>query len=89
MQLPKVRPLFRQARFSTPSTNSDVIYLAGADLESQSASLRFAIAAGKEFPLPISDLSLIYVYGTADDVLDVICEIQDGNTMNMHTKQEE
>lgn len=75
-QLPKVMPKFNEARFSTPAGNSAVVYLSYSPITAETVATRFEIAAGKDFPLKVSDLSLIYVHGTAADVLDVVCETE-------------
>jgi len=73
-QLPKLKPKYSQVRLSTPSTNSNPVYISGSPVDSESDTLRFAIAAGTRFPFKVSDLSQIWVSGSADDVLDVLCE---------------
>jgi len=73
-QLPSVKPKHAEVRFSTPATNSGVVYLADSPASVEAVGNRFSIAAGKEFPLKFSDLSLIYVNGTVADILDMICE---------------
>ena len=74
MRLPSVKPKYSQVRLSTPSTNATPVYISGSPVDSESDTLRFAIAAGTKFPFKVSDLSQIWVTGTADDVLDVLCE---------------
>ena len=74
MQLPAVKPRYSQVRFATPSTNSGAIYLSDTPVNSEATSLRFAVAAGTKFPLKLSDLNLLFAYGTAGDYLDMLCE---------------
>jgi len=74
-QLPSVEPLFNEVRFSTPSTNSNSIYLSDSPVNAVNSGLRFAVAKGKDFPLKLTNLSQLYAYGTSNDVLDVMCEI--------------
>lgn len=74
MQLPAVKPRYSQVRLSAPSTNSGAVYLSDTPVNSEATALRFAVAAGTKFPLKLSDLSLLYAYGTAGDYLDMLCE---------------
>lgn len=73
-QLPKVVSKFNEIRLSTPSGNAGVVYLADTPANAEAVSNRFAIAAGKEFPLKISDLSQLWADGTSGDYLDMITE---------------
>lgn len=77
-QLPKVMPRYEQVRLSTPSGNVGSVYLSGNPANSEAPSNRFAIPADARFPLRISDLSLLWAYGTASDVLDLLCETSEG-----------
>lgn len=77
MQLPTVKPKYEMS-FSTPSTNAGSVYLADSPVSAESVSFRYAIAAGKDFPLKVTNLSKLYAYGTATDVLDMICEVKEG-----------
>lgn len=74
MQLPSVKPKLGECRFSTPSGNASAVYLADSPASVEAVSNRFAIAAGKEFPFKISDLSQLYADGTSGDYLDMITE---------------
>lgn len=73
-QLPRVMPKYAEVRFSTPSGNAASVYLSDTPASVKTVSNRYEIAAGKEFPLKISDLSEIYADGTSADVLDMVCE---------------
>lgn len=85
-QLPRVRPK-HEVRLSTPSGNSDTIYLSDSPVNAGVTSARFAIPPNARFPLKVSDLSLLWVSGTAADALDLLCETQGDTNENIKTDQ--
>lgn len=74
MQLPHIEPKYLECRFSTPAGNSAAIYLSDSPVNAAAVSMRYEVAAGKQLKLKLSDLSLLYAQGTANDVLDMITE---------------
>jgi len=76
VRLPLGKPRF-ETRFWTPSTNAASVYLSSGSAESQNTSLRFEVAAGKLFPMKLSELSSLWLTGTVGDSLDVLTEIEE------------
>jgi len=78
VQLPSIRPRFNEARLSTPSSNSNAVHVANSPVNTETANVRFAIPAGSQFNLKVSDLSQLWIDGTASDALDLLTEINEG-----------
>ena len=73
-QLPEGKPVFRELRVSTPAGNSGDVYLADTPA-SISTGPRYAIAAGKEQVIKVSEVSSLYYGGTLNDILSIFAEV--------------
>lgn len=73
-QLPEGRPLSGQFRVSAPAANAGDIYVADSPA-SCSTGPRYSINAGQSQEIHISDLAMLYYFGTLNDTLAILAEV--------------
>ena len=73
-QLPEGKPKYRKVVFRTPVGNGGDIYLSASAVGAENAP-RFSLPAGANQRLDITELSSLYYYGTAGDILSVFAEL--------------
>ena len=74
-QLPEGKPLDGQFRVSAPVGNAGVIYVADSPA-SCSTGPRYSIAAGQSEEIHISNLAMLFYFGTLNDELSILSEVQ-------------
>jgi hypothetical protein len=75
-RLPECKLTHRVAEFSAPNTNAGDVYFGADEADVMNVSSRFALPANRRFPMHVSHLNDLHVWGTAGDLLDIIAEIE-------------
>jgi hypothetical protein len=73
VQLPVGKPKFGEVRLRAAASNSGDIYLSDS---LPSATFRYAMPSSGEETVKISELSSLWVSGTANDVLSLLAELE-------------
>ena len=66
----------KEVSFRTPAGNSDPVYLAGTEVDCSDATKRFALPAESTLIVKLENLRELWIFGTAGDFLDAICEVE-------------